>query len=225
MPGIFHEADAIAATGEKLLFGVSLGRDTACLLHVLSSRVKLTEHAFYHYSSYLSMLPYHARLLECIEARYGIHIEVRPNPRTFGLKGTSLAKDRDAMLAHYDCKLAVLGYRMDESLQRRGMLKQYADGINRKSSECYPLRAWTSRITSAYVRTHNIRLAPEYSMGLRDMSEHRGARSVILRHYISEADYQAAIAQDPQVEIDYVRYAHKHREELFSEIQNAGDTP
>lgn len=226
MPSIYHEADCIAKTGSRLLFGVSLGRDTACFLNVLAARVDLSKHAFYHYSSYWTLLPYQQRQLVAIEKLYSINIEVRPDPNSYIIKGLrTFAEDRALQLKEKNCDLVVLGYRMDESLQRRGMLKQYSDGINWKSKECYPLRSWTSRITDAYVKANRIALAPEYSYGVHDMTEHRQGRAVFLRHYISEADYQAAIAQDPQVEIDYVRYAHKHREELFSEIQNAGDTP
>lgn len=226
MANIYHEADCIAKSGERLLFGVSLGRDSACFLRVLSTRVKLQDHAFFHYSCYWTLLPYQQRQLEAIEARYGIKIEVRPDPRSSILKGLrTFAEDRDIQLDAKGCGLMVLGYRMDESLQRRGMLKQYTDGINPKTRECYPLRSWTSRITDAYVKANRITLAPEYALGLSDLTEHRQGRAVVLRHYISEADYQAAIAQDPQVEIDYVRYAHKHREELFSEIQGNGDQP
>ena len=37
------------------------------------------------------------------------------------------------------------------------------------------------------------------------MTEHRGVNSFYLRHFIGEADYQAAIRQVPEVEIDYTR--------------------
>ena len=172
------------------------------------------------------MLPYQAKQLALLERRYGILIDVRPDPVSPLVKGLrSIAEDRDFMLDHYGCGLMVLGYRMDESLQRRGMLKKLENGINDKLRECYPLRSWTSRITNAFVKANKVLLSPEYSFGLRDFRMHRSGRAVLLRHLISEADYQAAIAQDPQVEIDYVRYAHKHREELFSEILNAGDQP
>ena len=226
MPGIYHEADCIANDGRKLLFGISLGRDSSCMLELLHKRVKMQEHCFVHYSPYLTMLPYQAKQLSLLERRYGISIDVRPDPRSTLVLGLrSVADDRDDLLDSLGCGLMVLGYRMDESLQRRGMLKKFENGINDKLRECYPMRTWTSRITDAFVKANKVLLSPEYALGLRDCRNHRAHKAVILRHYISEEDYQAAIAQDPQVEIDYVRYAHKHREELFSEIQDAGDSP
>jgi len=124
MAGIYHEADCIAKDGRKLLFGISLGRDSSCMLELMHKRVKLQEHHFVHYSPYLTMLPYQAKQLSMLERRYGISVDVRPDPRStlvIGLR--SVAEDRDAMLEEHKCGLMVLGYRMDESLQRRGMLK------------------------------------------------------------------------------------------------------
>lgn len=224
MPGILHEVDCIAASGEKLLMAVSLGRDTACFMHALSKKVRMQDHAYFHYTTYCTMLPYHARQLRAIEDRYGIGVEVRPDPRSLASGIVGVAEDRDYLLDKHGCGLCVLGYRMDESLQRRGMLKRHTDGIDRKTRECYPLRSWTSRITDAYVRTHRIPLAPEYALGMRDMPTHRGTKAVILRHWISEEDYQAAIAQDPQVEVDYVRHEQKNRAVLAAAIRG-GDDP
>ena len=220
MPGVYHETDAIikkTATG-RLLFMVSLGRDTACFLDLFSKRTTLARHAFVHYTAYETMLPYQARHLAYLEKRYKISVDVRPDPRSiaFGLAG--VAEERDMLLEKYGCMYQVLGYRMDESLQRRGMLKRFSDGMDDKTRECYPLRSWTSRITDAYVRTNHVLLAPEYSYGFRDSRNHRGQKALLLRA-ISEEDYLAAIAQDPQIEVDYVR----HSERLAS--QQAADIP
>lgn len=213
MPSIYHETHQIAASGSKLLFGVSLGRDTACMLHLfkehapkLSKGFDIREHAFVHWTPYDKMIPYQARLLQVIQDRYGIIVDVRPDPVNWAMKGIrSIAEERDACIEHYQAKYMVMGYRMDESLQRRGMLKKHTDGLNDKLHEAYPLRSWTSRITDTFVKTNRIQLAPEYAYGLRDCRNHRGMKAVWLRKFIGEADYQAAVAQDPQVEVDYVR--------------------
>ena len=98
---------------------------------------------------------------------------------------------------------------MDESLQRRGMLKAFEDGIDYVRHYGYPLRRWTAKTIRGYVTANKIPLSIEYALGYKhDFQDHRGARAYVLRHQISEEDYQAAIAQDPNVEIDYVRAAN-----------------
>lgn len=206
MPSIYYEADQIATSGSRLLFGVSLGRDTAAMLHLMSTRVKFKDHAFVHWTPYLEMLPYQARLLNAIQVRYGIKVDVRPDPRSWLMKGIrSIADERDACIDKYGADFMCVGYRMDESLQRRGMLKRHTTGMDPKVREAYPLRSWTRPIMSKYIESNRIQLAPEYSYGLRDCRNHRGMRAVWLREIIGEADFRAAVEQDPQVEIDYVR--------------------
>ena len=106
----------------------------------------------------------------------------------------------------HQCSLALFGYRMDESLQRRGMLKKFTDGIDYVRKWAYPMRSFTRKTIRGYVNSNKIPLSPEYNAGFNhDFPEHRGMASMILRHFISEEDYQAAVAQDPNIERDYVR--------------------
>lgn len=206
---IYHEAREISNLTGPLLLGISLGRDSACMLDLFFSVLKLPVHKFviYHYAAYLEMLPYQARHLSAIEAKYGFTAVVRPDPLGYACKGiVGVAADRDSMLAEYSCTHMVIGYRMDESLQRRGMLKALVNGINKKTKECYPLRSWTSRISDAYVKTRRIKLGPEYAAGIRDCRVHRGPRAVWLRDAVGENDYDKACEQDPQVAIDYARW-------------------
>ena len=220
MPGIYHETDQIIrrAGDGRLLFMVSLGRDTACFLDLFSRRTELSRHAFVHYTAYETMLPYQARHLAYLEKRYGISVEVRPDPRSLSAGLAGVAEERDMLLDRHGCCLQVLGYRMDESLQRRGMLKSLTDGISDKLRECYPLRSWTPRITDAYVKSNKILLAPEYSWGFRDCRNHRGLKAVLL-HDMSYEDYVAAVKQDPHIEVDYVRY-RKRLSKPSSDVQD-----
>lgn len=216
MASIYHEMEQIATSGSRLLFGVSLGRDTACMLHLFATQAKrvnpnfkMSDHAFLHWSPYLEMLPYQARHLQFIRDQYKIDIDVRPDPTGWLMKGiTKIAQERDHVIDLFKADFMCVGYRMDESLQRRGMLKRHENGMDPKVREAYPLRTWTSRIIDSYVRTNKIRLAPEYAYGLRDCRDHRGIRSVWLRDVIGETDFKSACAQDPQIEIDYIRFKH-----------------
>lgn len=222
MPDIYHEARSISSLNKRLLFMVSTGRDSMCILELMKDLVDLPSMSFVHYSSFDPVLPYQSRILGYLEKRYSIRIEVRPDPMgvAYGLRG--VAEDRDALLRDKNCELMVLGYRMDESLQRRGMLKSLTDGINPKTRECYPLRSWTSRITDAFVKARKIRLAPEYGLGLRDFRNVKNGKAYLLR-LICEESYKEAVRQDPTVELDYVRYEKVRRDQLLAEIQDGAD--
>lgn len=200
---LLHEAKAIASFGGRLAFAVSTGRDSAVMLHVMSKFVDLKKQAFFHWSVYGEIIPYQKRYMELIERKYGITIEMRLTPKLVKQDQQGFVTD---FLENNGCSLCLFGYRMDESLQRRGMLKAFTDGIDAKRRWAYPLRSWTKPKVRAYAKANRVPLNIEYALGLeRDMGDHRGIRAFFLRHYIGEEDYQCAIRQDPAVEIDYVR--------------------
>lgn len=203
---MYHEAKCIAAFGGRFAFGVSLGRDFAVLIHIMSKLTDLRKHAFFHWSKYPKMLPYQARYLSMLEKMYGFKAEVQIWPECKGKKQPEVITE---FMERNGCSLCIQGMRMDESLQRRGMLKGFEDGIDYVRKYGYPLRRWTAKTIRGYVTANKIPLSIEYSLGYKhDFQDHRNGRAFVLRHQISESDYQAAIAQDPNVEIDYVRFSN-----------------
>ena len=173
------------------------------MLNLMSKYTDLKKHKFFFWSCYPEMLPYQRRYVEMVEKLYGISIDIRIWPERYKGKQADFVKK---YLEENGCSLCCFGYRMDESLQRRGMLKALEDGIDRTRKWAYPLRSFTGPKIRAYVKAHRVPLNIEYSLGLkRDMANHRGMRAFFLREFIGEEDYQCAIRQDPNVEIDYVR--------------------
>lgn len=200
---ITHEAKSIAAFGGRLAFAVSTGRDSAVMLHLMSRFTDLKRHAFFHWSHYPEMLPYQRRYIETVERKYGIRIEIRLWPRT---DGKEMKAFTDLFMEKNGCSLCLFAYRMDESLQRRGMLKKFTDGIDYERRWAYPLRSFTKPKVREYAKAYRVPLNIEYAMGMsQDMGNHRGIHAFYLRHFVSEEDYQCAIRQDPSIEIDYVR--------------------
>lgn len=209
----FHEAKSIASFGGRLCFAVSLGRDCACMLDIMSHLTDMKKHAYFTWSFYPKLLPYQARYVAMLEKRYGINIEIHLNPQLTKTKQMDFVVD---FMDKHQCSLALFGYRMDESLQRRGMLKKFTDGIDYQRKWAYPMRSFTRKTIRGYVKSNRIPLNPEYNFGVEhDYQEHRGDRAFMLRHFISEEDYQAAISMDPNVEIDYVRAASKPENRQF----------
>ena len=200
---ITFEAQQIAGSGCRLAFAISTGRDSAVMLHLMSRFIDLRKQAFFFWSHYPEMLPYQRRYIETVEKRYGISIEVRVWCEKFGVNQREFT---DGFLDSNGCGLCLFGYRMDESLQRRGMMSKFTDGIDRERRWAYPLRSFTKPKVRQYAKAFRLPLSIEYAMGMdRDMGNHRGIRAFYLRHFIGEEDYQCAIRQDPNIEIDYVR--------------------
>lgn len=212
---MFNEAKAIASFGGRLDFAVSLGKDSAVMLHIMNQLTDFRKHYFFFWSMYPEPLPYQQRYLNLLERMYKIHINVFIWPELIKVKQADAVTE---IMEREKCDLALFAYRMDESLQRRGMMKALEDGIDRKRRWAYPLRSFTSKTSRGYVKVHKVPLNIEYSIGLKhDLLVHRFANSIILRHFIGEEDYQAAIRQDPNIEIDYVRYINeeKVRDRIF----------
>lgn len=201
---MFAEARAVAAFGGRLAFAVSGGRDSAVMVDLMSRLLPdMSAHRFFFWTYYPRVLPYKARYLSVLERRYGIRIETRMDPQRCGGKQADFVRD---FLEANGCSLCLFGYHMDDSLQRRGMLKRFADGIDRVRRWAYPLRSMTKRTVRGYAASRDVPLALEYRLGLKhDLHEHRGPAAHFLRRYVGEEDYRAAVEQDPAVEIDYVR--------------------
>lgn len=203
--GRLVEPKAIAAEGVRLDFSVSLGKDSAAMLHLMSRFTNLQGHSFFTWLSFPEPLPYQRRYLGILESLY--HIKVEPNryPETH----RDYAKWWKAHREANGCGLTLLGWRKDESLQRLGALNKLRDGIDRQFGRAFPLRSFTSRQVMAYVKANRIPVPVEYSLGLeRNLDSFFAAGAWMLRHLISERDYQCAVEMDPQVEIEYIRYVN-----------------
>lgn len=190
------------------------------MLHVMSRLTDLKRHKFFFWSHYPEVLPYQKRYLDIVELKYGISIDFRLWP---DLTRTSQKNFTDAYLDGNGCGFCLFGFRMDESLQRRGMLKKFDDGMDKERRWAYPLRSWTKPKVRAYAKAFRVPLNIEYCMGMdHDMGNHRGMRAYYLRHFIGEEDYQCAVRQDRNVEIDYIRITNdpefiKNAEKIFTE--------
>lgn len=197
-----------------------MGRDSAVMLSLMSKLTDLGRHKFFFWSRFPEMLPYQRRYMSMLERRYGITIDIRLWPEMCGKKQGEAVKE---YMEQNGCSLCCFGYRMEESLQRRGMLKALENGIDEKRHWAYPLRSFTKPKIRAYVRANRIPLAPEYNFGLkRDLNDFRSMNAVYLRDVIGEEDYQAAIRQDPAIEIDYMRCTRNDAEKIVEEaVRNA----
>lgn len=194
----------MAKDGRKVSFGISCGKDSAVMLELVREFLGTEKHSFFFLSHFETVLPFKKRYLNALERRYGIKVDVFTAPEKLGLRqAPALKRIRDG----HGAELTGMGYKIYDSLQRRAILKGHDDGIVPNSAFFCPLRDWTNRQCLAYARSHRLVLSPEYSLGCqREMADFFGPRSVVLRHLISEEDFQCAASQDKRILIDYERF-------------------
>lgn len=202
---LFRSFEAFRYDPRKVSFALSCGKDSAVMLDIASKYLDLKKHAFFYLTFYSEVLPYKRRYLANLERKYGISIAIHENPVKCGMKQAALFRK---IMEQDGSQLIGIGYKIYDSLQRRAILKGSEDnGLALNFPFFAPLRDWKDSQVRAYAKSHKLTLSPEYSFGAkREFDEFCGMRAVVLRHMISEEDYQCAIRQDPRVEVDYERF-------------------
>lgn len=189
----------------KVSFALSCGKDSAVMLDIASKFLDLKQHKFFYMTSYAEVLPYKRKYLANIERKYNISIQIHCDPINSGFKQAPAFRK---FMEQDGTELIGIGYKIYDSLQRRAILKgSEENGLALNFPFFAPLRDWKNKQVLAYAKSHKLALSPEYSFGAkREFDEFCGMRAVVLRHMISEEDYQCAIRQDPRVEVDYERF-------------------
>jgi len=108
----------------------------------------------------------------------------------------------------FDTPFIALGYRKDESLQRRGHLgslakDNYIDWRNRK---LFPVADFLSSEIDTYVKVRKLYLPPEYRAGFRNIDQFKGRPLLYIKNTYPE-DYQKIVSTFPMVEAEVVRMA------------------
>ena len=175
------------------------------MLDIASRFLDLRKHHFFFLTPYPEVLPYKRRYLQSLERQYGIAIDVFDDPASEGLP-TRIAYERALEMQGTD--LIGLGYHRCDSLQRRAICKKADEkGIVDSCRFFLPLIDWKPKQCFAYLKSRRLNVSPEYSLGAnREFSVFTGIRACVLRHLISEEDFQCAARQDIRVKIDYERW-------------------
>lgn len=201
---LFAPIRDFAKSQRPVSFAISCGKDSAVMLDLVARFLDVGMHRFFFFSAYPQVLPFRARYLQALERRYGISIDVRFQPSALGLRQ---APAFERIRKENGTELVGLGYKIYDSLQRRAILKDSPDGIVEKPHFFCPLRDWTNRQVMAYAKGRKLVLAPDYSLGCRnEIDDFCGPRAVVLRHLVSEEDFQCAARQDKRILIDYERF-------------------
>ena len=219
---LFAPIREFAKSQKPVSFAISCGKDSAVMLDLVARFLGVAMHRFFYFSSYPQVLPFRARYLQALERKYRISVEIRYQPRSMGLRQ---APAFERIRQEHGTDYVGLGYKIYDSLQRRAILKDSPDGIVERARLFCPLRDWTNRQAMAYAKGRKLVLAPDYSMGCQcELDDFCGPRAVVLRHLISEEDFQCAARQDKRIQIDYERFKdHPEYRELAERKDRQGD--
>lgn len=206
---IYSEAESIAASGARVLVAVSRGRDSLVMVSVLLAKVPKDRLVFLHLQTYPGLL-YQTQHLARIEARFGIQLEIQPSREQSKIltgknPSNGFAKERDFWRHEYKCDYVAYGFRSDESVSRSVIMKQFPDGLNAKSGECYPLKRWNRSLVAKYALMHRLPMAVEYDYGYRDFSGILTGQQAVWLHDTFPDDYETAAAFDPFLAAEYTR--------------------
>lgn len=206
--------DAIKAFREpSSIIYFSTGRDSAVMLDLFFKHYhgKIKVIFFYFYKA----LPSREAFLKRIENRYGISIKRRPIVdllRKTDKRITWRMVD-DSLRAEFGIDWIARGYRRDESLQRRGMLKYCVNGRDEKNKVFYPLIDWKAGHVREYAKREKLFLPIEYKYGMRDITIYKGM-ALLWLYNNSPEDYDAIKRQYPDIEGELIRAKSKAAQKL-----------
>lgn len=208
---IYLEAQAIAASGKRVLAMVSRGRDSLCMVHVLQRFMDPENLILLHLQTYPG-LRYQEIHLKRIEQWANHPLETQPSRQNTKIRAGKLPKfavERDYWRLHYQADLVAYGFRSDESLSRAVIMKPWPDGINIKSNECYPLKRFNRAVVAAYADKIRAPMAEEYEYGFRDCGEQFTGHTAQWLHDTHPDDFATACAFDPYLAAEYARHTGK----------------
>lgn len=199
---LLYPAQAIRDTTDgKIVVFVSRGRDAATMAHVMLQAVPRDRLVFV-WLWYYPNLAYQQAQLARMERFYGVEIHRHPAEEVGAISGGKqelrFGDVREWIRDKYGAKWVAYGYRMDESLARRALLKPHPDGIHFAQMTLYPLRQFNQKAVVAWCHRHKIPLAPEYAHGYRDISIFDGETARWLRDTYPD-DFERACRFDPHM--------------------------
>jgi len=186
---------------------VSRGRDSLCMVHLLQKYLPTDRLVLLHLQTYPG-LRYQETHIARMSQFFGHPIETQPSRQNTKIRMGKLpgfSTERDYWRKHYECDLVAYGFRSDESVSRSVIMRQWPDGINTKSHECYPLKRWNRSIVAAYASQIKAPMAEEYQYGFRDCGEQFTGASAVWLHDTHPDDFQTACAFDPMLAAEYTR--------------------
>lgn len=163
-------------------------------------------------------LEFQERTLRLYEKKFGIeiarevHWDVSAYLKQMGKVPKALkCSDCESNLRQkYDEPWIALGYRKDESLQRRGHLGSLSksDYIDWQYHKLFPLADWTAADIVAYIKARKLVLPVEYQNGYRNIDQFKGRCALYIKNSYP-GDWKKIIETFPLIEAEAFRQENK----------------
>lgn len=235
--GLYRVATELRGLTDAVIVGVSGGKDSVAVLDVVREVGFPRVAAYFMYI--VPGLSFQERYLEYLERRYDIEIirlphwmlstfyryaSYRPDTNVSLDCPVIKAGDIDAEVRERTgIKWIVDGQRIDESLERRGMIKP-CRGIDLKRRRAFPIAYWSTKTVLAYLKARNIPLAPEYRYHGRSFGSFRIEDLGGIRHHFPE-DYQRILKVFPYAEAVAKREEFAREKNPIPEVRERRDPP
>ena len=216
-------------TDEVILFHSLTGKDSIVLLELLSSKFSKVLCCFMYVVNNLELTTKYKKF---IETKYS-NVELIAVPSyevysivkngAYGVKKDPKQKlytlaDITAIIKKtHGIEWAIFGVKMNDSMNRRLMLKGYRlNGINDKTKNAYPLAEWNNKMCHAFISRHKLIKPLSYDKKQSSgIAIHDGA----FLHYLKEnypTDLQKIFSEFPLTKIYLYEYESKIQSERNS---------
>lgn len=215
-------------TERVILFHSGAGKDSIALLHMMSPFFMEIVCVFMYTVKDLQHIN---RYILWAERKYPNCKFVQTphyayyNNKKYGVNGTetieysewNLAKISDKIQVDTGIEHSVYGFKKNDSLNRRLMLKRYDDFQNPQGTKLYPLTDWNNKQVLAYIKKNRLIDPIQYGLGKSQGTEVSNLPYLLWLRENEPNDLKKTIAEYPDCERILFEYDHSQKQQLHEE--------
>ena len=211
-----------ATITQSVNVGVSLGKDSVCLLDLC---VKNFHNVYPFFMYFVKGMEFQENYIRYLEDRYQITIRKLPhwmlgtcycgglyrdqNFLTDGCPNISIRDIEDFLIDENGCDWFAYGQMMCESIERNALIKSLGE-VDEVNHRIYALAEWTPAKVKRYLTNHQIQLAPEYRYAKRSCGDLRPENLTVIREHFPD-DYEIIKRIFPYIEVTEMKNEFEKR--------------
>lgn len=200
-----------ATLTQSVNVGVSLGKDSVCLLDLC---VKNFRNVYPFFMYFVRGLSFQESYIRYLEDRYQVGITRLPhwmlgtcycgglyretNFLTDSCPNITITDVEDYLTDETGTPWFAYGMMMCESIERNAMIKHNGE-VDEEHHRIYPLAEWNPKKSFQYLKNHGIRLSPEYRYAKRSIGDLRPENVEIVKEHFPD-DYETIKRIFPYIE-------------------------
>lgn len=210
---LFSVINGLKKETDSIIVFFSGGSDSIATLDMCVKHISKVVAIHLYFIPGLSFVEKH---FDYYRKRFNITIDQYPfpdvsrifNSKAFNLNAKklpklSLSKIQTFVRKKYNIDWVSYGYRLNDSLQRRGFMTKYGL-IDKKNKKVYPVAEWSSKTVMNYLEHEKLPLPISYSYGFRDISWFAGSSLLWLYNNYRD-DYNKVKKIYPLIEGELIR--------------------